>query len=156
MTLHTTTVLTLVALEQDLIARCQEQGSGEFGYWFEELWSAHIAKPCGKALKWVRKPGDKDRPREAFITFFLTYRRFREWVGRMAAALNIEEAEIDGYAKWREADAAFVGKVSEFPDISAMSALRGFVRDQEQEGFPSRVNRTATTVLASRSEAPHQ
>jgi hypothetical protein len=74
----------------------------------------------------------------------------------MAAALNIAEAEMDGYAKWREADAAFVGKVSEFPDISAMSALRGFVRDQEQEGFPSRVNRTATTVLASRSEAPHQ
>lgn len=132
---------TLQDVTDDCIQRCHKAGSGNFSVWFIEMFGPHVVTPTANALRLARKPGDIE-PRVAFLTFYVAYKKYREWLPRIAAALSIDEGELRGYQAWRAADAKLFDLFA-FPDVPAMKELRDFLKQERNEGYPQDLNRAA-------------
>lgn len=80
----------------------------------------HEIAPMKRVLALARQPGDED-PRAAFNAFYARYIDFRRWVQQVAAAEKRVLVAFPGYPKWREADTAFLRKLSEMANIPAIA-----------------------------------
>jgi hypothetical protein len=136
----------LQPLEVDLITRCRKKGSADGASWLADLVEKYVFRPCGRSLGFLRRPENTDLElREAFTAFFLTYRQLREWIPRVAVALQVKEQEFRGYAAWREADRKLFERFHSFPDTPAMRSLRELIRGHQHEGYPQNLNREPTS-----------